>query len=1121
MLRPDGVEVSRQVVDDAGAGSHPLDIALPANAYTGRWTVEALADPKGDPIGQATFQVDDFVPPRIEFTMSADPQRFAPDLGATRAVIDADYLYGGAAAGIEGELTVSYAAARDPFGRDDGFQFGLAEDEIDTASPEPVKFLTDEAGHAEVPVNLSGAPSTTSPIELGLHAQLFDVGGRAVGRDATAILLPTAVLIGVRPTFDEYVRWGEKAGFQVEVLDRAGKQVPLAGLQWDLVRESYGWRWWADGNDRWYYRGFLSDEPVAHGTLDAPADAMATIGQDIDWGWYRLEVYDPASGAATSVRFRTGWSHGQVATDAPPDRVTVSLSSASFAPGDTATVFIDPPFDAEVALAVMNNGVRDLRFVHVPDEGTEVSLQVPDGWAPGAYVVATAYGAPDPLVPSIPQRAVGVAWLAVERPGAHLDVAIDAPDETLPERQLDVGVDVSGLADGDTAYVTLAAVDDGILQLTHYAAPDAAGYFLGQRRLGVELRDLYGKLIDATGATPGDIRTGGDRMQAGGMSDALSKRSSKVVALFSGIVPVVDGVARVPLDIPDFNGRLRLMAVAWSARGVGNAEATMTVAAPVIADLVLPRFLAPDDRSTASLAIDNLSGPAGSYSFALTADGPVTVEQPATVVAELGQGDRIQAGFRLTALDIGTAHVSLTVTGPDGAVSQRSWDLPVRAATPLSTERRVYAVPPGTSYLVPASLTAGYQDGGLDMTLVADASPPIDTATLLRWLYLYPYGCAEQTTSTAMPLLYADRLDATADVLDISAEELSRRVDGGIRRLTAMQRSDGDFGYWGWWNSGSTWLTAYVMDFLTRARAAGHWIPESVTTRAFAALQRGLDSNNGSVWGKAYALHILARNGQGDAYDLAYAADRLSRENLGTIDRALLGATFAELGDPVRARAMFDAAREPSADSSDAGTFGSPLRDLAMATALLVESGLASPAEIATSVSRLSDRYAAASGWWTSTQEKAWLVRRGQCDAERRAGLRRRRRRAPRRRGPARHAARLAARGGRDPGAQPRRRPALPFGVVERLSARRRRARQQRLRHRAQGLRHGGAGARRHQPRPARAGRGGAHGGADRHPQPSGDRGRPVAGRPGAGEQSAGRHDRGGPARLARRSDPT
>ncbi len=80
---------------------------------------------------------------------------------------------------------------------------------------------------------------------------------------------------------------------------------------------------------------------------------------------------------------------------------------------------------------------------------------------------------------------------------------------------------------------------------------------------------------------------------------------------------------KVPLTIPDFNGELRMMAVAWSKDKLGAASKPMTVRDPVPALLSLPRFLAPGDKASATLLIDNVDGAAGDYAVALGGKGPV------------------------------------------------------------------------------------------------------------------------------------------------------------------------------------------------------------------------------------------------------------------------------------------------------------------------------------------------------------------------------------------------------------------------------------------------------------------------------------------------------------------
>ena len=177
-----------------------------------------------------------------------------------------------------------------------------------------------------------------------------------------------------------------------------------------------------------------------------------------------------------------------------------------------------------------------------------------------------------------------------------------------PRGPVEIPVKVAGLAAGEEAFVTVAAVDEAVLKLTEFASPAPEKYYFGKRQLGVELRDLYGRLIDARANTVGVLRSGGDSFAKRSVA-GLPDKSSRIVALFSGLVRLdTDGAARVRFDLPDFQGQLRLMAVAFSVHKVGSGVATITVRDPVVTMVSLPRFLAPGmsdgsaSRSTISKA---------------------------------------------------------------------------------------------------------------------------------------------------------------------------------------------------------------------------------------------------------------------------------------------------------------------------------------------------------------------------------------------------------------------------------------------------------------------------------------------------------------------------------------
>src|SRR5262249_44933312 len=185
---------------------------------------------------------------------------------------------------------------------------------------------------------------------------------------------------------------------------------------------------------------------------------------------------------------------------------------------------------------------------------------------------------------------------------------------------------------GEEARIVVAAVDVGILNLTGYKPPAPDDYYLGQRRLTAEIRDLYGQLIDGMQGARGQIKTGGDaaaELQG-------SPPTQKPLALYSGVVAAKsDRTAEVLFGIPDFARTPRVMAVAWSKGKVGRAAGDVTIRDPVVLTATLPSFLLNGDRGAMHLDLDNVAGQAGDYRLEVRSEGVDVVGSVAPQILKL------------------------------------------------------------------------------------------------------------------------------------------------------------------------------------------------------------------------------------------------------------------------------------------------------------------------------------------------------------------------------------------------------------------------------------------------------------------------------------------------------
>jgi alpha-2-macroglobulin len=981
ILRPDGAEAQRHALTGDSLGAHGLDVAFSPGAQTGRWTVQAHIDPDAEPIGTLRLLVEDVVPPRIEVKMTTNAKTLVPGAAAT-VTAQADYLYGAPGAGLPAEAELVVLEDKTPYPGFGGYRFGLAEEKVRPKRTPLAVDGTDGKGALSLDVVLETVPDTTLPLKAVIRAGVFEMGGRPATASLTVPVRQRANAVGLRPRFgkagkDLAVGEGQEAGFDVVVLDRDGAPADGA-LRYSFVQEDWTYQWFLH-NGAWDYEISVIDKPLGGGSLGVTADKPATLAHPVTWGRYRLEVHDPKTGAASSVRFRAGWFVAPTAADTP-DKLELVVDKTGYRPGEMAKVHVKPPFAGEVLLAVANDRVLYTRALSVPAAGTTVEIPFAGDWGVGAYVLATAFR-PDTAERG-PGRAIGVAWLGMDRKPRTLDIAIDAPAEATPDGGIDIPVTVTGLDAGKPAFVTLAAVDEGVLGLTGFKTPDPAGHYYAKRRLGVAVRDLFGRLIDGKAGRRGRVRSGGGDPRLAGRG--APPVDAGIVSLFSGLVPLdAKGRAIVHLDIPQYNGRLRLMAVAFDATRMGAAEAPLPVREPLIAQLSRPRFLAPGDESYLTLVMDNLSAPSGDYTASIAGFGNVTVSGEGEFKRTLAPGQSTSGVFGISGMNAGTGKLVMTIEGPEGFRLERSWSLAVRPAQFAVTRRIARNLEPGQKVTYSDRLTEEFLPGTGEVLLSFSPRPDLDVPGVLRALDRYPYGCLEQTTSRALPLLYVGEVAGLWG--GKGAEAGTRpRIQKAIQRVLDMQRSDGGFSLWNSTGPAEPWLTAYVMDFLIRAKIKGHEVPDFAYRGGLRWLQNSVQSLDGKspddIVAMAYAFYVLAAAGAGEAGPLRYFADRFADGMPGAMATAQLGAALAMQGEWDRARFHFGKAAAAIGKRAAMRDYGTLLRDNAALVALTSET-----AEVIADVQRdwgarslpavvedLAARQAATE--YTSPQENAWML---------------------------------------------------------------------------------------------------------------------------------------------------
>lgn len=995
LKQPDGKTFLDSRIEAGALGYFKFEKTIPVDAPTGRWQIEFRTDPASKEAVQGmTLRIEEFLPERMKLDLESSDAVLKPGQPLRLQAIGA-YLYGAPAAQNRFTAKLAVAVEQHPLEQLPGYFFGDPTVELPKDAKDVIDDKLDAQGKLSQDIALPDEAKPVTPIAAVLSGSLFETGGRSVNRSLKRVLWPADALVGVRPLFDD--KDGSDANstarFELMRVGSDGKPRPASGLKVTLVREHRDYHWNYDADDGWKYDFTRRFENVEVKTIDAGATA-ARFDFPVEWGEYRVEVFDPATKLTTRYPFRAGWSWDDEnrGLDARPDKVKLSLDKTGYKTGDTLKATITPPHAGRGVLLVESDKLLYVQDIDVGAKGETFEIPVTKEWERhDVYVTALVFRGGSVPSKITPARAVGVAWVPMDRRARRVAVGLVAPKQMRPEQPIAVTISAPALA-GKEAYATVSAVDVGILNITRFPVPDANKHFFAQRRLGVDAYDIYGRVIESFEGSIAKLRFGGDMAL-----DALpqAKRPTarvQTVDLFSGPVKLdAKGNVRVKLPVPDFNGTLRVSALVFSGDQYGNRDLETVVRAPIVAEASMPRILAPGDRSTVTLDLTNFTGKAGEFKVQVDGIGPVSIGEGARS-AKIDKEAKATLNFPVSAKeDYSTANVRVRVEG-NGFKVDRRYDLPVRPAWPSVLRARTQVL----DALAAVSLDAGFADGlmpgSVNARMTVSALPPIPFASALQGALEYPYGCAEQTTSKGYAALELD--PDTAKMLGVTGLDATKRrarMEGALGRLASMQVSSGHFSMWGDDGYVSPSLTPYIVEFLLDAREGGFQVPDTVLQKALQRLNEDLLAGGNEFYGRDNREHLKF------AYQAhaGYALARVNRAPLGTL-RALydnerkrtltglplvhLGLALALQGDKARGlKAIAEGFNFKGDRPGYLDDYGSPLRDTALMIALTHERGYAKPEYDARAVDlgrELDVRRK--NGWlYLSTQEQVALARLG------------------------------------------------------------------------------------------------------------------------------------------------
>jgi len=956
----EGKEQFSRLVGHLQQGGLQQRFTIPKTSRTGAWSAHLYLDTEDDPIGSVDFSVEDYVPETLSVALTTKEPGYTDS--ALVVSLQSDYLYGAPAADLAVSAEVHLTPKRRLFSELPDYVYGSYGNKSIRKRIDVDKTDDDGLANIRIPAGLLTPASAAQTQVMRVVAGVTEPSGRVVRSRVAVPVLNYESWVGVRVKHENEA-FDRHKPVSFDLKNTVSDLTPVSNgrLQYKIVQEDWDYHWYY--RNGWRYTLNRYDvRQVASGELTTNADGMARVDVGVQkWGRYRLEVTDLQSAQVTQHRYRVGWWNASGAQSATPDQVKMVVSENEVKQGDTVSLRITPPYAGKLHLLVANDTIIEDRYVDIPAEGIEVDVEVTSDFGPDVYILANVYRHGEHSVG--PARAVGVSHITVLQPQHMAQVAVIAPHKMEPNQTVKIEVQTN-LPIGSR--VVLAAVDEGILQLTQYQSPDPKAFFFAKRRLGIDIMDLYGHLIQHQDGETLRMNFGGDAdsSASGGSDVAPLDTFVKPVALVSDLAPVdADGNVTIEFDVPQFNGQLRLMAVGFDAQRMGSANEKMIVRDPVVVQPVLPRFMSVGDLAEVAVSLHNLELPRGEFILDWDAtDNYYLSERRQTVMLDTDQ--RINAGISVQAMSAQAGRVGLTVTRPDGVKQYYHWDLTAITNRFIERYETSEFIAAGSRGSI-ASDVGGLTKDSRHVTVRVTDRPLLETDWIADSLSHYPFGCLEQTTSKAWPVLYVT--DSAW-----SKEARAKHINKAINHISQMQLNSGAFSLWRGGRRAEMWLSMYAMEFLQEAKLAGFDVPEMMLANGMAFVEN-VSSDSQSV--RAYAMYIRTKYGNPDAGKARYLASSLSKY-AGVQTRVHLAATFDLLGDKQRSSTLFNSVSSSGYYTWHREDYRSDFRDRALYAYYGLSSSSLTQKNKNELVKKLEGLYEdAKSKRYISTQEKGWLLR--------------------------------------------------------------------------------------------------------------------------------------------------
>jgi uncharacterized protein YfaS (alpha-2-macroglobulin family) len=823
---PSGKLYHRIIQTSALDGFYSFHTATETSSPTGNWSAKVKV---GGAVFEKNIKVETIMPNRLKIGLTFGGATELTKGGAINGTLTAQWLFGGTAQNLKAKVDVFLSAQKTTFKNYEDYVFDDPTLAFNTQTSTIFDDRLDAEGKASVNTNINVEKQAPGQLKANFLVKVFEPGGNFSIQSMSMPYNVYSGYVGIKTP-----KGRDLSGMlftdqdhDINIADLDVKGNPVEGTR-NVELELYKiqWRWWWDetGNemsnftqDR--YNKLIKTEMVR--VVNGHGNWTLHINQ-ADWGRYLIKVKDPETGHSTGKIIYVDWPNWseRLQQNNPTEAAMLSFTAdkSKYKVGEDATLTIPTMSDGR-ALISFENGSNILKtaWIDTKKSETRYTFKIDESMAPNIFVNVTLLQRHAQTVNDLPIRMYGAIPLEVDNPETILKPVITMPDKLRPETQSSVTVSE---ASGKEMTYTIAIVDQGLLDITNYKTPDPHAAFYAREALGVKTWDLFNYVIGTYGGGLERILSiGGDG--TAGTNHNVSVNRFKPVVRFLGPFHLDRGEKQTQsFTLPQYIGSVKVMVIAGHNGSYGFADKYVAVKKPLMILATLPRVLGPSEKIQLPVTV-----------FAMENNiKTVNVQVQSNMFSNLlGNNHKTvtftKTGDQLVTFDldlkdfVGVGKVKI-IARSGKETSAYDVEMNVRNPNPPITKIQEKELKPGESWNT--SYSAIGISGTNKAALEVASIPPLNLSKRLNYLIEYPYGCVEQTTSSAFPQLYLDQL------LDLSPRqkaETERNIKLTINRLNGFQVTGGGLTYWPGVGEPDEWGTNYAGHFMLAAQAKGYSLP--------------------------------------------------------------------------------------------------------------------------------------------------------------------------------------------------------------------------------------------------------------------------------------------------------